>query len=274
MLRKTRHFARGRAAAAGRIDAANSSNLKYRLDVPAALRLPFDGRGNAPQLVAARKQERASRKRDAGAGCPTTGGYMAEREGRCALRNEHSNEAGQASWELEGGSDADVFRTAMRRMVGGVTVIATRHAGRPWGMTVSAFTPVCMDPPTLLVCVNSRTVTASDILRDGRFAVNLLSQAQLHVSQLCSAAGSDKYVDDHVVPAALLPSRVVMPILRDSTVSFDCKVAEVRPVGSHNVVIAIIESILAPMSRRPLLYGEGKYLRGVGIDDFATVERA
>ncbi|WP_194471757.1 flavin reductase family protein [Bradyrhizobium sp. CCBAU 51753] len=199
---------------------------------------------------------------------------MAECEARYALPSERSGDVGQASWELEGGSDADVFRAAMRRMVGGVTVIATRHEGRPWGMTVSAFTPVCMDPPTLLVCVNSRTVTASDILRDGRFAVNLLSQAQLHVSQLCSSAGSDKYVDDHVVPAALLPGRVVMPILRDSIVSFDCKVAEARPVGSHNVVIATIESILAPTSRRPLLYGEGKYLRGVGIDDFAALEGA
>ncbi|MBR0873608.1 flavin reductase [Bradyrhizobium tropiciagri] len=198
---------------------------------------------------------------------------MVDREARSARRSERRDDVGLTSWELDGGSDADVFRAAMRRMVGGVTVIATRHAGRPWGMTVSAFTPVCMDPPTLLVCVNSRTVTASDISRDGRFAVNLLSEAQLHVSQLCSAAGSDKYVDDHVVPAALIPSRVAMPILRDSIVSFDCRVAEVRVVGSHNIVIATIESILAPTARGPLLYGEGKYLRGVGIDDLAALER-
>lgn len=170
-------------------------------------------------------------------------------------------------WEVDGGPDAESFRTAMRRVIGGVTIITTRHNGRPWGLTVSAFTPVCMDPPTILVCVNSRTVTASDILRDKRFAVNLLSQTQLHLSKLCSRAGEDKYIDDHILPHACLPGRVTMPVLRDSIVTFDCRASDVRPVGSHLVVIAAIERVLAPESRRPLLYGEGCYLRGVALDE-------
>ena len=84
-------------------------------------------------------------------------------------------------WDVNSGGEAEAFRTAMRRIVGGVTVITTLHDREPWGMTVSAFTPVCIDPPTLLVCVNNRTTTASDISRGGRFAVNLLSQAQLYL---------------------------------------------------------------------------------------------
>lgn len=154
----------------------------------------------------------------------------------------------------------------MRRVVGGVTVITTRHDNQPWGMTVSAFTPVCMDPPTLLVCVNNRTVTASDISREGLFAVNLLSQAQLQVSQLCSQAGKDKYLTEHIVPPEDLPERVLMPVLRNSIVTFDCKAIEIRPVGSHLVVIAKIEAVLAPEVRKPLLYGEGRYLHGVEIE--------
>jgi flavin reductase len=198
---------------------------------------------------------------------------MTNRAAQLVSRDQCRNGAGTASWQLDSGAEADAFRAAMRRMVGGVTVIATRHDERPWGMTVSAFTPVCMDPPTLLVCVNSRTVTASDISRDGRFAVNLLSQAQLHLSRLCSAAGENKYLDEHVVPTAHIPERIVMPVLRDSIVTFDCKATEIRPVGSHIVVIATIEAILAPETLRPLLYGEGKYLRGVGLDDFTPTER-
>jgi flavin reductase (DIM6/NTAB) family NADH-FMN oxidoreductase RutF len=142
------------------------------------------------------------------------------------------------AWEVNGGPDADSFRAAMRRVIGGVTVITTRHDGRPWGLTVSAFTPVCMDPPTLLVCVNSQTVTASDISRDNRFAVNLLSQTQLHLSKLCSRAGEDKFLDGHVLPQSCLPQRVIMPVIRDSIVTFDCRASDVRPVGSHLVVAA------------------------------------
>jgi flavin reductase (DIM6/NTAB) family NADH-FMN oxidoreductase RutF len=170
-------------------------------------------------------------------------------------------------WEVNGGPDADSFRAAMRRVIGGVTVITTRHDGRPWGLTVSAFVPVCTDPPTLLICVNSRTVTASDISRDKRFAVNLLSQTQLHLSKLCSRAGEDKFIDGHVLPHSSLPQRVTMPVLRDSIVTFDCRATDVRPVGSHLVIVAAIERVLAPESRRPLLYGEGRYLRGVALDE-------
>jgi flavin reductase (DIM6/NTAB) family NADH-FMN oxidoreductase RutF len=190
------------------------------------------------------------------------------------VHDDFRSEIPPTEWEVNSGSDAESFRAAMRRVIGGVTVITTRHDGRPWGLTVSAFTPVCMDPPTLLVCVNSRTVTASDISRDGRFGVNLLSQTQLHLSRLCSRAGEDKFLDDHVVPRACLPERVIMPVLRDSIVTFDCKASDVRPVGSHLVVVATIEGVLAPESRRPLLYGEGRYLHGIAIDDAGICQGA
>jgi len=68
-----------------------------------------------------------------------------------------------APWDLAAGAAPDAFREAMRRVVGGVAVVATLREGRPWGMTVSAFAPVCMEPPTLLVCVNAATATAADI---------------------------------------------------------------------------------------------------------------
>jgi flavin reductase (DIM6/NTAB) family NADH-FMN oxidoreductase RutF len=169
------------------------------------------------------------------------------------------------AWELNSGRDKDSFRAAMRRVISGVTVITTGHQGRPWGMTVSAFTPVCMEPPTLLVCVNDSTKTASDITRTGEFAVNLLSQAQLYLSQLCSRAGKDKYLDGHVVHANELPAAVRAPVLRDSIVTFGCKATDILSIGSHLVVIGAIESILAPRPLPPLLYGEGRYLHGVAI---------
>jgi flavin reductase (DIM6/NTAB) family NADH-FMN oxidoreductase RutF len=183
-------------------------------------------------------------------------------------------ELGSAAWEVNSGAESDAFRAAMRRVVGAVTVITTRHKGQPWGLTVSAFAPVCMDPPTLLVCVNHSTVTASDISRGGRFAVNLLSQDQLLLSRHCSRAGENKHLDGHVIPQAGLPGRVVMPVLRDSIVTFDCKASDILSVGSHLVVIANIEAILAPKARPPLLYGEGRYLHGVAIDEASQIKGA
>jgi flavin reductase (DIM6/NTAB) family NADH-FMN oxidoreductase RutF len=177
------------------------------------------------------------------------------------------------AWELDSGSDAMTFRSAMRRVVGGVTVITTWHERRPWGMTVSAFTPVCMDPPTILVCLHSRTVTASNVSKVGRFSVSLLSESQLGISKLCSQPGEDKYLEAHVVPPEELPARTSMPVLRDSVATFECKASEIRPVGTHLVVIAPIVAILAPAPLNPLLYGLGKYMAGVELGvEFRTQE--
>ncbi|HEY9389187.1 MAG TPA: flavin reductase family protein [Mycobacteriales bacterium] len=164
-------------------------------------------------------------------------------------------------------SSIGAFVAAMRRMVSGVTVVTTRHDGRPWGMTVNAFSSVCAEPPTVLVCVNNRTATAADIRRDGRFAVNLLSQDQLFVSRLCAKPGQVKYLDDHTVSPDELPAGVTMPVLRDSLATFDCVVGEARPVGTHLVVIGTVEAIITPPSRTPLLYGQGRYLHGVAISE-------
>ena len=70
------------------------------------------------------------------------------------------------------------FVRAMRNVVSGVAIITTFYESQLWGMTVSAFTTVCAEPPTLMVCVNTRTVLAT-VLREGSgFGVNVLSQDQ------------------------------------------------------------------------------------------------
>lgn len=162
--------------------------------------------------------------------------------------------------------DLDTFRAAMRRVVSGVTVVTTLHDDRPWGMTVTAFTSVCAEPPTVLVCVNTRTNTAGDIAQSGRFAANLLSRDQLDISNLCSAPGGLKYIDDHVIDERHAWGSEAMPVLRDSLVTFDCVVDDARVVGSHLVVVGRVQRIVTPEARVPLLYGEGRYLHGVGFD--------
>src|SRR3546814_13840214 len=98
-------------------------------------------------------------------------------------------------------------------------------------MTVSAFAPVCMKPPTLLVCVNEATVTAEHIQRDRRFCVNLLSERQIAVSQLCSRGNAPKFIDEAFLERTALPGGVIMPVLRESIASS----SEERRVGNEGV---------------------------------------
>ncbi|MEQ8348393.1 MAG: flavin reductase family protein [Sneathiellaceae bacterium] len=183
------------------------------------------------------------------------------------MDTEAAGPPGIPSWDVAGSAAPDAFRRMMRRVVGGVSVVATRNDGRGWGMTVNAFTAVSMDPPTLLVCINARTVTAADIVRDRRFSLNLLSQDQLHLCRFCARPGEAKHLDGYEVPAAGLPDGIVMPVLPGSLATFDCSLVEARPVASHFVVIGTVEAIVAPPPRPPLLYGEGRYQYGVALED-------
>jgi flavin reductase (DIM6/NTAB) family NADH-FMN oxidoreductase RutF len=171
-----------------------------------------------------------------------------------------------ALWDLACGPAPDAFRTAMRRVVGGVAVVGTLREGRPWGMTVSAYTPVCMEPPTLLVCVNAKTATAADIERARKFSLNLLSEAQAGISQRCAQPGASKYLEGDVVPAGDLPVPSSTPVLREAVATFDCDASEIRRIGTHVVVIGAIRTILAPTPLRPLLYGQGGYLKTIALD--------
>jgi flavin reductase (DIM6/NTAB) family NADH-FMN oxidoreductase RutF len=170
-------------------------------------------------------------------------------------------------WDVAAGADPPAFRTAMRRCVSAVTVLTTEHDGRPWGMTVSAFTPVCTEPPTVLVCVRRDTRTATVLVPGARFGANLLSEDQLYLSRLCARPGTPKFVDRYVLAAPELPAGVLAPVLRDSLTTFDCAVTDTRPVGSHLVVLGEVRAVLAPAARPPLLYGAGRYQRGTDIDE-------
>ena len=49
---------------------------------------------------------------------------------------------------------ADTFRQDMRRVASTVNVISICVDGQPMGITATAMSPISMDPPSLLVCIN------------------------------------------------------------------------------------------------------------------------
>lgn len=148
----------------------------------------------------------------------------------------------------------------MRNVVSGVAIITTFYESQLWGMTVSAFTTACAEPPTLLVCVNTRTVLAA-ALRDGSgFGVNVLSQDQEFLSRACARPGASKFLGHHLdlVGGDSSPSGLLLPA---SVAAFDCVVSDSRTVGTHLVVTGAVLGIITS-DREPLLYGCGQYQHG------------
>ncbi|MGZ4672705.1 MAG: flavin reductase family protein [Ilumatobacteraceae bacterium] len=153
---------------------------------------------------------------------------------------------------------ADQLRAVLRRLVSGVTVLTTEHDGRPWGMTVSAFTPVSLEPPLALVCVNRATATATHIIEQQRVGINVLSSDQAEISGRCAEPGTPKFLD----PSDLgdwVPGWNT-PRIAGSLASFDTTVESFIEAGTHVVVIVRVWNVATASEGDPLLYGGGQYL--------------
>lgn len=152
------------------------------------------------------------------------------------------------------------FVRAMRNVVSGVAIITTFYESQLWGMTVSAFTAVCAEPPTLMVCVNTRTVLAAALREGSGFGVNVLSQDQEFLSRACARPGATKFLGHYLdlADGDSSPGGLLLPA---SVAAFHCVVTDSRTVGTHLVVMgSVLETITS--DREPLLYGSGQYQYG------------
>jgi flavin reductase (DIM6/NTAB) family NADH-FMN oxidoreductase RutF len=63
------------------------------------------------------------------------------------------------------------FRRVLGHFATGVTVVTAEHDGKPFGATISAFSALSAEPPTILVCLNQNLGTHdSKALLWARFA--------------------------------------------------------------------------------------------------------
>lgn len=150
--------------------------------------------------------------------------------------------------------DPRALRQAFGTFATGVTVITTHDdAGLPRGMTANSFTSVSLDPPLLLVCVGKSASSYQAFADAERFAVNVLHEDQLDVSNTFASKAPDKFEvvrHDQVHTGA--------PILTDSLTWFDCTTHQRVEAGDHIVLIGQVQAF-GTSPKAPLCFNRGSY---------------
>jgi flavin reductase (DIM6/NTAB) family NADH-FMN oxidoreductase RutF len=155
--------------------------------------------------------------------------------------------------------DPTVFRAAMARFPGAVTIITTRTPQGRRGITATAVCSVTADPPSLLVCVNRATGTCQGILETGRFAVNLLRDPSGDLAMRFAGAGGATG-EDKFDAGDWRDDADGLPVLADARVAFSCDVAESLTAGTHQVFIGQITEI-AQGEGAALIYEQSRFHR-------------
>ncbi|AGC63497.1 MULTISPECIES: flavin reductase family protein [Mycobacterium] len=144
----------------------------------------------------------------------------------------------------------DVFREFMSSYPSGVTIVTTYdHDGAPRGFTCSSMCSVTMEPPTLLLCVNTRSTTLDAVQDCTRFAVNLLHSGGESAARVFSSVQEDRF--SKVRWRASTTGG--LPILyEDAHAIAECRLTATRNVGTHTVLFGEIDAII--LDHQPLHY--------------------
>jgi flavin reductase (DIM6/NTAB) family NADH-FMN oxidoreductase RutF len=148
------------------------------------------------------------------------------------------------------------FREALSHYASGITVITSHLDGEPIGFTCQSFYSVSMNPPLVSFSVMATSASYPRIRQAGRFAVNILADQQIGISNQFARRGADKWqgIEWQASPQG-------NPIIAGSLHWLDCELYAEHAAGDHLIVIGKVKALGLhdADAAEPLLYFKGQY---------------
>lgn len=157
---------------------------------------------------------------------------------------------------------ATSFRLAMRRLAATVTIITTNDGGVRHGMTATAVTSVCADPPSILFCVNQSASIHAPLKVGSQVCINLLKAAHTELSRVFSGKLEGEARFAHGKWDA---GEYGVPYLADAQANIFGTVEMLMAYGTHSIYIARVTRAIVHPDVAPLVYQDGAYATAVPL---------
>lgn len=157
-----------------------------------------------------------------------------------------------------------------------VMVSVTDGKGRDNIITVAWAGTICTNPPMVSVSIRPSRYSYQMIRDTGEFVINLTTEQLACATDYCgvrSGRDVDKFAEMNLTKE---PAEYVkVPMIKESPVSIECRVKEIKELGSHHMFLADVLAVHAEEEymdengkfhldqAKPLVYSHGEYL-GVG----------
>jgi flavin reductase (DIM6/NTAB) family NADH-FMN oxidoreductase RutF len=164
------------------------------------------------------------------------------------------------------------FRSVMRRLAGGVSIITAGRDDDIAGMTVTSLTSLSATPPRLLVSINKFASSFALIERYRLFGVNILGSDQHEIADRFSNGmlkGRQRFAG-----ADWLCGMSGIPLLANSLATVECEVEEIIERHSHGIIVGSLLSFKLSHRVSGLVYWNGRYVeidRDADLDLLAEV---
>ncbi len=116
----------------------------------------------------------------------------------------------------------------------GVAVVTSRTSeGDPCGATANAVASVSLEPPLVLVCLATSSVTHGCVLENGVFAINVLDAGAGALARRFSRGRRATRFEGLELDEQASGS----PVLADALAWLDCRIEAIHPAGDHAIVV-------------------------------------
>ena len=126
-----------------------------------------------------------------------------------------------------------------------VMVSAADREGNPNILTVAWTGTICSDPAMLYISVRPERYSYHMIKETGEFVVNLTTEKLAYATDWCgvrSGRDVDKWKEMKLTKGKAEKLEYA-PIIQESPVNIECKVTEVKELGSHHMFLAEVKAV-------------------------------
>lgn len=125
-----------------------------------------------------------------------------------------------------------------------VMVSCKREGEKPNIITVAWAGTVCTNPAMLMIAVRKERYSHSIIKETGEFVVNLTTRELCYATDYCGVKSGRDVDKFKMMKLTEQPSNhVSAPGIAQSPVNIECKVVEVKELGSHDMFIAEVVGV-------------------------------
>ena len=145
----------------------------------------------------------------------------------------------------------------MRAWTSGVTIVTASHAGEQHGMTVSSFTSIALEPPVVIVSMQTDSRTYNLIAQSNTFAVTILADGQEDISN--RFAGRLEEGSDRLIGIETETLVTGAPFIKGGLAYLDCRVSQEIALGSNTLFLAEVVAARGNGAGKALVYHDRKY---------------
>ena len=126
-----------------------------------------------------------------------------------------------------------------------VMVSTGDKAGNQNILTVAWTGTICTNPPMAYISVRPERYSYQMIKDTGEFVINLTTERLAKVTDYCgvrSGRDTDKWKETGLTPGTA-ENMLYAPVIKECPVSIECRVTEIKELGSHHMFLAEVKTV-------------------------------